>query len=470
MSPANSGSRWRRRVDVRLGLGLIGAIGGLLVVLMSTYFFVFIHDTVEILEAVLQHELDAADPGIGGRDVVVAEAPHHARGAIAIRRVGPDGTIELLRGEWPASGRTFHAGASSLRLAFAGETDQLVDGRVLPDGDRLEAVVSLEEFAHERREQFARILLSLASTGIGLVVVAWLATRLALAPLRAATRAVEGIDEGHLDARLPLRGAGDDMDRHARALNHVLQRLEDAFQRMSSFSADVAHELRTPVNRMLNLADVALLRRGAEDGSPDGSPDASSDLIAVREAAEDMRRLIENLLLLAKGEEGRLALRREPLSLAQLSADLLELFRPTCEERGIDLSLVLPTDDCSVVGDRSLLQRALSNLLDNAVRHTPDGGKIELAVSADDARVELSVSDSGRGIPESDRERVFERFVQLDEARTGNGIGLGLALVRMIARLQGGDVSAARSPLGGACLRLALPRAPASDEPRIGAT
>lgn len=453
MSPARNTSGFLRRVDVSLGLGLVGAIGGLLVVLMSVFFLVSTHDTVEILESVLQHELDAAGASVAAGDAVPESAPS-APGAIAIRRVDMAGGAELLRGAWPTSGRAFHAGSSTLRLAFAGEADHLVDSRRLPGGGQLEAVLSLQGFAHERREQVGRILLSLASTGIGLLVVAWLATRLALAPLRAATSAVEGIDERHLDARLPVRGTGDDLDRHARALNHVLQRLEDAFQRTSAFSADVAHELRTPVNRMLNLADVALLR--GSDG------EAAPDLVAVREAAEDMRRLIENLLLLSKGDEGRLALRREPVSLAELTSDLLELFHPTCEERTIDLSLLLPPDDDKVVGDRSLLQRAISNLLDNAIRHTPAGGKIEVSVLRRDEAVEIAVADSGRGVAERDHERVFDRFVQLDEARAGEGVGLGLALVRMIARLQGGDVTLSRSALGGACFRMTLPLAPGS--------
>jgi signal transduction histidine kinase len=176
-----------------------------------------------------------------------------------------------------------------------------------------------------------------------------------------------------------------------------------------------------------------------------------------------MQRVIDDLLLLARGEEGRLDVRGDAIPLAETISALVELFRPTCEERGITLGLRLLTPAPEARGDRHLLERALSNLLDNAVRHTPRGGAIEVALADAGAWVELAVSDSGPGIPERDRERVFGRFVQLDEARAaGAGAGLGLALVQMIARLQGGDVRVEKAALGGACFRIRLPVAPRS--------
>jgi signal transduction histidine kinase len=455
MSRAIDARRLLRRIDVRLGLALLAAIGALLVLLMSTFFLIATHETAEILDELLRGELAAAaaHPGDGTPLGPRPGSKHHA--AVAIRRIDADGRSTLLQGSWPTTGRAFPGRSSALRLAFADPEDHLLERRKLPEGGVLEGTLSLEQFVGERRELLAQILWSLAFSGIGLLALAAAATRLALAPLRSATRAVERIDEHHLDARIPVRGSDDAMDRHARALNHVLARLEDAFERMAAFSADVAHELRTPVNRILNLADLALLRGTAGE--------APAELVALRRAAEAMQRVIDDLLLLARGEEGRLDVRGDAIPLAETISALVELFRPTCEERGITLGLRLLTPAPEARGDRHLLERALSNLLDNAVRHTPRGGAIEVALADAGAWVELAVSDSGPGIPERDRERVFGRFVQLDEARAaGAGAGLGLALVQMIARLQGGDVRVEKAALGGACFRIRLPVAPRS--------
>ncbi len=258
------------------------------------------------------------------------------------------------------------------------------------------------------------------------------------------------MDERHLGARLAVRGSGDDLDRHALALNRVFARLESSFRRVSAFSADVAHELRTPVNRALNLADVALLKHGG-DTEP-------SEMIAIRESMEDMRRLIERLLLLAKGDVGRLPLRRELVDLADLGNDLAELFRPSCEQVGVALQIDVRGDATKLEIDAGLVQQAISNLLDNAIRHSPEGGTIRVDVVADAEFVSIGVSDAGPGIPPADRERVFDRFVQLDGSRSERGTGLGLAIARMIARLHGGDVVAGASPLGGARFELRVPR------------
>jgi signal transduction histidine kinase len=275
-----------------------------------------------------------------------------------------------------------------------------------------------------------------------------LLTRIALAPLRETTRAIESVDERNLGARLALRGTDDDIDRLGKALNRVFERLENAFARMRSYGADVAHELRTPLNRLVNLVDVALL--------PNSGERAERTLEAVREATQEMQRLIEDMLLLARGEEERLRLLPEKLDLVAAARDLVELYSPACDERGVTLALTAAPGASELETDRSLLQRALANLLDNAVRHTPSGGRIDVTVAVEGERATISVDDSGPGIAAAERERVFERFVQLDPARGHSGAGLGLPIARMIARLLGGSLTVTDSPLGGARLQLAL--------------
>jgi signal transduction histidine kinase len=167
--------------------------------------------------------------------------------------------------------------------------------------------------------------------------------------------------------------------------------------------------------------------------------------------------LIEDMLLLARGDEGGLAPRPERLAVGAVVGDLVELYRPTCEERDVTLALAAPACAPEVATDRQLLQRAVSNLLDNAVRHTPAGGHIEVELRQEAGRTRISVSDSGEGVPEPERERIFDRFVQLDPARSAGGAGLGLPIARMIARLLGGDLGVASSALGGARFELVLP-------------
>jgi signal transduction histidine kinase len=248
------------------------------------------------------------------------------------------------------------------------------------------------------------------------------------------------------------------VDRHAEALNRVLARLEWAFARMRGFSADAAHELRTPINRMLAVTDVAALH----DSEPAHWERA---LGQVHETAEEMRRLVDSLLLLSRGEEGRIRLQRSRLELAELLAQLGELYGPLADEKQIELEI--ESEPVEVWADRELLARAVANLLENAIRHAPAGGRVRLDLRRSPGGAILEVADSGPGVPAQDREWIFERFTQRDASRSGGGCGLGLPIVRMVARLHGGDVEVGDSPLGGAVfsIRFPLARSASSEGP-----
>ena len=447
-----------RRVDVRLALGLAATMGLLLVGLMTFFFLFSTHENAEVLADSLGHDLKAIAAEIrAGQSGEAAASAARRRNVVAVRRITASGSTLSLGGDWPASGEPLGEDSSSLSVGLASRSDHWVQGTSLPDGDRIELAAALEDFARERREELTKIGVSLGFGLLGVLAASIAATRLALRPLRAATRAAEGIDERSLDARLPVRGSADDVDRHAHALNRVLARLEQAFARLSAFSADVAHELRIPVNRMLNLTDVALL--GYQGSEPPPS------LVGVRESAEQMRRIIDDLLFLARAEHGvRGEIDEQPVDLVELLEWLCELYAPVCDERGIRLRLEAPADRVVVSTNRGLLERAVSNLIDNAMRHARDGGEVEISLAARGGRIELAVSDSGPGIPEADRERVFDRFVQLDPSRKADGAGLGLPLVRAIARLLGGDARAEASALGGAALIVTLGYFPESGD------
>jgi signal transduction histidine kinase len=434
---------WLRQTDLPLTLALAQAITLLTLALLMLLFAVASNEAAEVLEEDLESDLRRVAERLADQERLEA---HDVAAGTAVRLFA-NGDPKLVVGRWPETGLLFDDDTSAVRLAFASSEDALCDWERLPNGNRLQGCVRLAGFVAERREQLAQLGVSFFVGLFGVLGVSVYATRKALAPLLNATRSVESVDERHLQARIPLRGTGDVVDRHAEALNRVLARLESSFARMSEFSADVAHELRTPVNRILNLTDVALLR------GTTGSAEKSLD--AIRDAAEEMRRLIEDMLLLARGDEGRLAPKLEPVDAGTMLDEMAELYRPSCEEGGVALERATGSP-ASVLGDRSLLERAVSNLIDNAVRHTPRGGTIRLELDPSPGAVTIAVGDSGAGVPTDARERIFDRFVQLDAARQG-GAGLGLPIARMIARTLGGDLAVSSSPLGGARFVLTLP-------------
>lgn len=449
MSSRAEARRWWRRVDLRLAVFVGACAAALNAVLVSglTAFAVF--EAFEEQDRVLQ---DSAQR-IADRWPADATAGAAAEGAVWTR------VIEEGAGAAEAVAESVHGSLHhtvSLRTALTSQPgDSLVRRLESRSGARLEVLLPLRGFAEERRELLVGAaavvaLGSLASIGFGV-----LAARRALAPVRAMASAMQSIAPGSLGERLAERGSGDDLDALAGTINALLARLEWAFGRLSRFSADVAHELRNGINRLLNETEVVLLE-GKEAG-------AAAAIASVHATAHEMRDLVERLLLLASGEEGRLALADERVELDALCARMVEFYRPVAEDLGVALRVRGPAADMR--GDRLLLETAVSNLIENALRHGAGGAVIEVVIEADVDEVRLGVLDAGPGIPIADRERIFDRFVRLAD---GSGAGLGLPLARMIARVHGGELSAAPSPLGGAGFWLTLPLHQGPTVSRVG--
>jgi signal transduction histidine kinase len=228
----------------------------------------------------------------------------------------------------------------------------------------------------------------------------------------------------------------------------MLDRLASAQARQRRFVSDAAHELRSPVASIRQHAEVA--RRFPERTTPDALADT------VLGEALRLQQLVDDQLVLVRADEAALALRRRAVDLDDLVLDEVRRLRTTTsldvDAAGVSAG---PVD-----GDPDALSRIVRNLVDNAARHA--AGRVALSLGEEDGRVVLTVDDDGPGIPEADRERVFERFVRLDDARArdGGGSGLGLAIVRELAAAYGGDVAIGSSPLGGARLTVRLPTRP----------
>lgn len=268
----------------------------------------------------------------------------------------------------------------------------------------------------------AVVLTLLLGLGGGL----WMGRRI-LAQAGAISAVATQIMRGDLSQRLPVRGADDEIDRLAREINSMLDKIEQLTLGMRTVLDSAAHDLRTPLNRLQTTAE------GAMGALAPGSAERRV-LERVTGEVDRMRSTLDALLRIALAETGTVA--REPVDLSELVASVVDLYAPVSEERGIALeSTVCP--GAQVQGSRQLLAQALANLLDNAIKFTPDGGRIRVELNQRDGHPVVVVEDTGPGIPADKREVVLGRRVRLDEARKFPGSGLGLSLVAAVTKLHG---------------------------------
>jgi two-component system, OmpR family, sensor kinase len=316
-----------------------------------------------------------------------------------------------------------------------------------PDGPLvLVAGTSLEE-RDEAVQEFLLALLVVAP--VVLVLASLLGYGLATAALRpvesmrAEATAISAAEPGR---RLPLPRSRDEVFRLGETLNAMLERLEGALERERSFVADASHELRTPLALLKAELELALRR-------PRSHEELEQALRSAAAESDRLARLAEDLLVLARSDQGRLPLRRSPRSAADILSKVAERFRPEAEKEGRSIEADSP-NGLEVVGDAVRLEQALGNLVDNALRH--GRGAVRLRAVDSDARVELHVTDEGGGFVPEFFAHAFERFSRADEARSGQGAGLGLAIVEVIAGAHSGSAHAANREGGGADVWLSL--------------
>jgi heavy metal sensor kinase len=295
-------------------------------------------------------------------------------------------------------------------------------------------------------------------TLLALLLGWWMAGRV-LRPVEAIGAAARDIGISDLHRRLPVRGAGDELDRLATAFNEVLERLEKAVAQMKDFTASISHELRTPLTALRGEAEIALAHAGTES-------ECRRVLESQLEEFEKLSRMINQMLTLARAEAGQIELARDTANLSALAGSVVEQMEPVASTKGISLTA---RHDCDVVvsGDSGWLERAILNLIDNAIKFTPQAGTVEVRVRAQGNEAILEVIDNGIGISQQSMPHVFERFYRGDPSRTSEteGTGLGLSLVEWIVREHRGRVGV-ESRLGqGSTFRITLPLATRKSEP-----
>ncbi len=289
--------------------------------------------------------------------------------------------------------------------------------------------------------------LTLAVTSAG---GAFLAGR-ALSPIDDLTRLAKRITAEDLGQRLDLGLPEDEVGRLARTFNEMIARLDDAFRRQREFTADASHELRTPLTAIKGQAEVALQR--------DREPEAYREVLrAINGEVDRMIRLVGSLLTLARADAGQIPLVREPVGLAGVATAAVDHVRPAAERKGVAVELVRGPD-ITLRTDEDLLLQLMLNLLDNAVKYTPPGGRVAVDWSLQDGWAVVRIADTGAGIARDELDRIFDRFYRVDKARSRSegGSGLGLSISRWIAEAHGGSITAESEPGKGSTFTVRLP-------------
>ena len=324
----------------------------------------------------------------------------------------------------------------------------LLDGRMV----RLHIGGSLDEEAYILRKYRNALFLLMPVLLILSSVSGYFLSRHALKPVDRMTRAALGIGIGNLSERLPVPSAKDEVQQLAVAWNQLLARLEAAVSRLSQFSADASHDLRTSITVMLATAQLSLHRHSSED-------EYREDLAKIVTECRTASTLLDALLALAQSDNFVHEVAFTKIDLCDLVVSGCRRVEDLAESSGIMLDWYLPHDPVHIEGDELLLQRLLGILLDNAIRYTPEHGEIRAEVSATAGHALVTVRDTGVGMSEDVRQRVFDRFYQADlrERKSQAGNGLGLSIGRWIADAHGAELTVESTPLRGSVFQIKFP-------------
>jgi two-component system heavy metal sensor histidine kinase CusS len=323
------------------------------------------------------------------------------------------------------------------------------------DGQRYAIQVAQDRSADEQfTKEFGALLVVVLALGtLASAVIALTVAKRGLRPLAEMARSLQRIGPTHLHERVPPAGWPRELQPLAIAFDEMLDRLEDSFTRLSQFSADLAHELRTPIGNILGGSQVALTRAR--------TPEEYREVIesSVGEC-ERLSGIIDNLLFLARAEAAVGHLQRTLIDGKAAVEKIATFYETIAEEQHIAITCA---GEAKIYADPVLFGRAVSNLVDNALRFTPTGGTIRISIVARAAQSEISVTDSGCGIAAEHISRVFDRFYRIDSSRSSQGAGLGLALVKSITDLHGGSATVTSEANRGTSVTLTFPNKPSSE-------
>jgi signal transduction histidine kinase len=318
-------------------------------------------------------------------------------------------------------------------------------------------LVQVGKSTEAREDLLARFRAAIGVVTLSIVIIAlaggFVVTQSAIQPVRRLTEAVGRIIRtGRTDARVPLPAGADPddaIDELTTLFNQMLDKIEGLVTAMRGALDNVSHDLRTPLTRLRGTAEMALA----------APPDLDRYREALADCVEESDRvlvMLNTLMDISEAESGALPLRREAVRVSDIAARAIDLYRDVAETKGVALSADLGAD-AVVMGDRTKLEQVAANLIDNAVKYTPAGGRVSVEVLPDGDRALLKVRDTGVGIPPDELPRIWDRLFRGDTSRTERGLGLGLSLVKAIVEAHGGTVEVSSEPGRGATFTMVLP-------------
>ncbi len=452
-----------RTIGVRMTLGL-AAIFGLGAILVSFIAYVLVDRALdEQLREVVGFRFSqfAAEYARGGREAVIERCKDRIgreQKAFFVRLADRTGRTTFLRDadDWndfnpqALALRQYPAQLSWSELTAPDGTVLSIASKPLADGTLLQVGKTLENY-RELLNSFRSSLLFISGFVVllSIPIGAFFAGR-ALRPIQLLTGTVRSIlSTGKFDARVPPRGTGDEIDELVVHFNTMLLKIDRLVRGMRESLENVAHDLRTPMTRLRNTASKAL----ESDAEKAASHEALADCLEESEYAVAMLTAVMDI---SEAESGAMKLKRAPVSIHDLAARIVDLYEHVAEEKNVSLTLAVPAG-IEVSADSLRLQRAMGNLVDNAIKYTPAGGSVSVTAGRVSGGVQIVVADTGDGIPADEHERIWERLYRVDKSRSERGLGLGLSLVKAIVEAHGGEISVASEPGRGSRFTIRLP-------------
>jgi signal transduction histidine kinase len=271
-----------------------------------------------------------------------------------------------------------------------------------------------------------------------------------MAGVKRVAQAAGAVQAGNFGERVEAGSEESEIEELETAFNDMVARIELLMRELRDVTVNIAHDLKTPVARIRGLLESV---NWAEIPAADREQIAGAAL----EECDRIRPMIDSVLELAQAEAGMLVMQTLPYDLAVEVREAIALFSSLAEDQGIDLAGAVPDEPVLLVGDRARMQRVIANLLDNALKFTPEGGTVKVRLESNSRQAVLTVQDTGPGIPEQELQRVFERFYRTDTSRTTSGYGLGLSLVSAFVKAMGGTVEIESASGSGCLVRVTVP-------------
>jgi len=293
----------------------------------------------------------------------------------------------------------------------------------------------------------------------------WFLAGRALAPVNDVAETSERITHSNLNMRLQPRGAHDELDRLVDSFNRMMERLNFSFEQIRQFSTDVSHELRTPLTVIRGQLEVALFTANTTEQYRDA-------MVNALEEVERLSNIVRALLMLSQAESGQLALNKTDVDMCEMVAELSEQYQIVAESANVSLECQTTRQHCHIHADRVQMERLITNLLSNALKYTPAGGRVDVRVEAGHETVRLVVADNGVGIAADHLPHIFDRFYRVPSADPDKGLGLGLSFVAWIVKAHGGSIDVQSELNKGTRFTVtlpAIPRVDASETPALAA-